>query len=118
MCCVSPKSDAGHPFKSRRGGSACIGGQRHAGEACSAQRAGRHLLSVRRMKNITAIRGTHASIGIRFVAGAGIELALTRGWSSKNEYPSFDRGVRPYWITGPRSRIETSFARVGANERI
>lgn len=139
MCCVSPKSDAGRPFKSRLGGRGRIGLYRHAGQCFSARRAGSLVMLSRRrrdsmrperqpscaplpvarcMKTNTAIRIAHASTSVRLVAEAFSVMALTMGRPSKIEYLSSDFGKRPYSITGSHNRLERCVARVSANDRI
>jgi outer membrane immunogenic protein len=71
-----------------------------------------------------ALRGQNTFLGtsqtsteIGWVAGAGVEMALTRNWSSKIEYLYVDLGERPYWITGTNNGLETNLVRFGVNYR-
>jgi len=71
-----------------------------------------------------ALRGQNTFLGtsqssteVGWTAGAGVEMALTRNWSSKIEYLYIDLGERPYWITGANNGLETSLVRFGVNYR-
>lgn len=71
-----------------------------------------------------ALRGQNTFVGTSetstefgWVAGAGVEMALTRNWSSKIEYLYIDLGERPYWITGTNNELEMSVVRFGVNYR-